>query len=95
MIHIRTLDGEYICIENEIWITANRNGIVITPHRVKAKGVGDGTSIWSLGALEGFPAARIITWAEYEEQTVKPDADPELSAEEALEIMMGGSYEAE
>lgn len=95
MIHIRTLDGECICIENEVWITANRNGTVVTPHRVKAKGVGDGTSIWSLGGLEGFPEARIVTRAEYEEQTVEPGADPELSAEEALAVMMGGSYEAE
>ena len=95
MIHIRTSDGEYIRIENEVWITANRNGTVVTPHRVRAKGVGDGTSIWSLGGLEGFLEARIITRAEYEEQTVKPDADPELSAEEALAVMMGGSYEAE
>ncbi|MBR7179675.1 MAG: hypothetical protein IKD27_09215 [Oscillospiraceae bacterium] len=95
MIHIRTSDGEYIRIENEVWITANRNGIVITPHRVKAKGVGDGTSIWSLGELEGFPEARIITRAEYEERMGSQDDDPELSAEEALAVMMGGSYEAE
>lgn len=94
MIHIRTSDGECIRIENEVWITANRNGTVVTPHRVRAQGVGDGTSIWSLGGLEGYPEARIITRAEYEEQQ-KEDTDPELSAEEALAVMMGGSYEAE
>lgn len=94
MIHIRTSDGEYIRIENEVWITANRNGTVITPHRVKAKGVGDGTSIWSLGGLTGYPEARIITLAEFGE-TLNVDTDPELSAEEALAVMMGGSYEAE
>lgn len=94
MIHIRTLDGECICIENEIWITTNRNGIVATPHRIKAKGVGDGKSIWSLGSLAGYPEARIITLAEFGE-TLNVDTDPELSAEEALAIMMGGSYETE
>lgn len=97
---------EYVCIEivetgerrkitRPVWITTNRNGVVATPHRVKAQGVGDGERIWSLGELEGYPLARIITLAEYEEGMTPPDEDPELTAEEALAIMMGGSYETE
>lgn len=94
MICIRTSDGSCFCIEHEVWITVNRNGPVITPHRCKARGVGDGERIWSLGGLEGYPGARIITRAEYGEQQ-KTDVDPELSAEEALAIILGGSYESE
>ncbi len=96
MIHIEiTETGERRRIENEIWITVNRNGIVTTPHRVKAKGVGDGAQVWSLGELESYPEARIITLAEYLEAQGEEDPDPELSAEEALNIIMGGSYETE
>ena len=87
--------GERLKIEREVWITANRNGIIITPHRVKAKGVGDGKQVWSLGELDGYPEARIITLAEYEETQTPPDEDPELTAEEALAVMLGGSYETE
>ena len=78
-------------IEKPVWVTTNRNGIVITPHRVKAKGVGDGEQIWSLGELEGFPEAKIITLAEYQEARALPEDDPELSAEEALNILLGGN----
>lgn len=68
MIHIEIIEtGERRRIENEVWVTENRNGVVITPHRVKALGVGDGKEVWSLGKLEGFPGARLITLAEYEE----------------------------
>lgn len=95
---------EYICIEiietgerkridRPIWIIRNRNGILATPHRVKALGVSDGETVWSLGALEGFPEARCITLAEYLEAQTEPDPDPELTAEEALNIILGGSYE--
>lgn len=87
--------GECRRIEREVWITTNRNGIVATPHRVKAQGVGDGKSIWSLGGLEGYPGARIITLAEYEESLTEPESDPELTAEQALSIILGGSYETE
>lgn len=87
--------GERRHIESPVWITRNRNGILATPHRHHACGVGDGTEIWSLGGLAEYPAARIITRAEYEETLQSPDPDPELTAEQALEIMMGGSYEAE
>lgn len=90
MICIETADtGERIRIGREIWITTNRNGVVATPHRVKAKGVGDGEKIWSLGELEGYPEAKLITLAEYQE--AQPEEDPELSAEEALNILLGGN----
>lgn len=67
---------DYICIEimdtgcrqrieHPVWITKNRNGLLRTPHRVKALGVGDGQQIWDLGGLEGYPRARIITLLEY------------------------------
>ena len=95
MIYIQTEGGEVRRIENEVWITVNRNGIVATPHRIKARGIGDGERIWSLGQLEGYPGARIITLAEYLEAQVEEDPDPELTAEEALNIIMGGSYETE
>ena len=91
MICIEVADtGERIRIEREVWITTNRNGPIVTPHRVKAKGVGDGEKIWSLGELEGYPEARIITLAEYLEGWTPPEEDPEISAEEALEIILGG-----
>ena len=94
MIHIEiTGTGERRRIEHEIWITANRNGPLATPHRAKARGIGDGEQVWSLGELEGYPEARIITLAEYLE--APEDEDPELTAEEALNIIMGGSYETE
>lgn len=95
MIFIRTNGGEARRIESEIWITTNRNGPLATPHRIKARGVGDGEHIWSLGELEGYPEARIITMAEYLEAQAEEDPDPELTPEEALNIIMGGSYETE
>ena len=95
MIHLEIIEtGERRRIEQEIWITANRNGPVITPHRVKALGVGDGKEIWSLGQLEGFPAVKLITLAEYGETLTPPESDPELTAEEALNIILGGSHES-
>ena len=83
--------GERIRIEREVWITANRNGVIATPHRVKAKGVGDVEKIWSLGELAGYPEAKIITLAEYLEDRNQPEEDPELTAEEALNILLGGN----
>lgn len=93
---------DYICIEiletgdrrkidRPVWVTVNHNGVLSTPHRIKALGVGDGEHIWSLGELEGFPEARIIPLAEYLETQGKVDPDPELSAEETLIILMGGN----
>ena len=93
---------DYICIEiletgdrrkidRPVWVTVNHNGVLSTPHRIKALGVGDGVHIWSLGELEGFPEARIIPLAEYLETQGKVDPDPELSAEETLIILMGGN----
>lgn len=94
MIHIEITEiGERRRIENEVWITVNRNGPLATPHRIKAMGVGDGEHIWSLGELEGYPEARIITLAEYLE--AQAEEDPELTAEETVNIMMGGRYEAQ
>lgn len=76
MIHIEIVEtGERRCIEREIWVTTNRNGVVATPHRIKAKGVCDGEQIWSLGELDRYPLARIITRAEYEEQIGKAAID--------------------
>lgn len=86
--------GVRIKLDHPVWITTNRNGIVVTPERVKAKGVGDGEHIWSLGELEGYPEAKLITLAEFLE-VQETDPDPELSAEEALNIILGGSYETE
>lgn len=83
--------GERRRIDNPIWITTNRNGLVVTPHRIKAKGVGDGEQIWSLGALAGYPEVKNITLAEYLEAQTPPEEDPELTAQEALEIILGGS----
>ena len=87
-----TKTGQRVRIEREIWVSANRNGLYIAPNRILAKGVGDGEQIWSLGALDGYPGARIITLAEYMEGA--PETDPELTAEQALEIILGGSYES-
>jgi hypothetical protein len=87
-----TETGERRRIENEIWITRNRNGVIRTPHRVKALGICDGEITWSLGALEGYPEAKLITRAEFEEYR-SWEEDPELSAEEALDIILGGNYE--
>lgn len=88
--------GERRCIEKPLWITTNRNGVLATPHAVKALGIGDGKeNIWSLGELKGYPEARLITRAEYEETLTPPESDPELTEAEALAIMMGGSYETE
>lgn len=97
---------DYICIEilgtgerrrivRPIFITVNRNGILATPHAVKALGVGDGEHIWSFGELIDYPAAKKITLAEYLESLGEEDTEPELRAEEALKILLGGSYEAE
>lgn len=89
-----TATGERKRIDTPLWITRNRNGILITPHAVKALGVGDGENIWSFGELKGFPEAKKITLAEYLETLTPPDPDPELTAEEALNIILGGSYES-
>lgn len=96
MVHIEIIGtGERRSIDRPIWLTKNRNGILATPHRIKALGVGDGETIWSFGTLEDYPEARLITRAEYEESLTPPDPDPELTAEEALNIILGGSYETE
>lgn len=83
--------GERRSIDRPVWLTRNRNGILSTPHRVKALGIGDGENNWSFGTLEGYPEARIITRAEFEESLTEQETDPELTAEEALEIIMGGT----
>ena len=85
--------GERRCIENEIWITKNRSGIRRTPHRCKALGIGDGETVWSLGKLEGYPAAKLITLAEYLESLGEQGEEEELSAQEALDIILGGNDE--
>lgn len=82
--------GERIMLENPLWLTRNRNGIHATPHRVKALGVGDGEQIWSFGSLEGYPAAKVITLAEYAEYSTPPDPDPELTDGEAFDIIFYG-----
>lgn len=87
--------GERIRIVEPVWITRNRNGILITPHSTKALGVGDGERIWSFGDLEGYPQARIITLAEWMECQGEETEDPELAPEEALNILLGGIYETE
>lgn len=87
--------GHRMRIRKPVWITRNRNGILRTPHRHHALGVGDGSVIWSFGTLEGYPEARIITRAEYDESLSGKDIDRELTAEEAMNVMMGGSYETE
>ena len=69
--------------------------MVVACPRPRAQGVCDGENTWSLGELEGYPEARIITLAEYLEAQVEEDPDPELTAEETVNIMMGGRYEAQ
>lgn len=83
--------GERRKIDRPTWITVNRNGLIRTPHRAKALGVGDGERIWSLGELEGYPRARVISLAEYLESLGQEDPDPELTAEETLNILLGGN----
>lgn len=87
--------GQRLAIESPVWITRNRNGILITHHRAKALGIGDGETVWSLGGLEGYPEARIITRAEYEETLTEPETDPELTDSQLVNILLGGSYETE
>lgn len=95
---------DYICIEiletgerkkihRPIFITTNRNGMLVTTHWVKAQGVGDGEQIWSLGTLEGYPRAKKITLAEYLEVKGAEEVDPVATAQEALDILLGGNYE--
>ena len=94
MICIEVIEtGERRCIENEVWITENRNGIHRTPHRSKALGIGDGATVWSLGKLEGYPEAKLITLAEYLESLGEQGEEEELSAQEALDIILGGNDE--
>ena len=94
MICIEVIEtGERRCIENEVWITENRNGIHRTPHRCKALGIGDGETVWSLGKLEGYPAAKLITLAEYLESLGEQGEEEELSAQETLDIILGGNDE--
>lgn len=45
--------GECRKLDRYFWFIRNRNGILATPHRCLALGVGDGEQIWSLGELEG------------------------------------------
>ena len=87
--------GERRRIEGPLWIDRGRNGPFLTPHRIKAKGLGDGEQIWSLGGLEGYPEARLITLTEYLQSLAGEDPDPELTPEEALEIILGGNYEVQ
>lgn len=87
--------GERRRIERDFWVRRQSNGTVVSCPRPKGQGVCDGEQIWSLGTLAGYPAARLIPLAEYLEAPGVPDADPVLTAEEALYIMMGGSYETE
>ena len=92
MICVEILEsGERRRIEREIWVHRQSNGMVVACPRPKAQGVCDGENTWSLGQLEGYPEARCIPLAEYLEAPGEPDSDPELTAEEALNIMMGGS----
>ena len=69
--------GERRRIDLPIWITVNRNGILATPHRCLE--------------LEGYPEARIIPLAEYLATLGQEDQDPELTPEEALNIILGGN----
>lgn len=82
-------------IDGEIWVRRQSNGTVVRCQRPRAQGVSDGAEIWSLGSLEGYPEAKLIPLAEFEESLAPPDTDPELTAEEALNIILGGSYETE
>ena len=87
--------GERLCLEKPIWVLRNRNGLLRTRHRIKAMGVSDGEMVWSLGALAGYPEARIITRAEYEESLAETETDPELEDSQLVSILLGGSYETE
>lgn len=68
MIWIRTGQGKCLCIEKEIWVIRQKNGVIVrSSRRYGAHGVSDGSQTWSLGTLEGYPGAVCITRAEYEE----------------------------
>lgn len=92
MVYIEIIEsGERASIERPIWLTRNRNGILATPHRVKALGVGDGTENFSFGTLESCREVRLITRAEYEESLTVTETERQLTAQEALEIITGGT----
>lgn len=82
--------GETRRIDRPIWVRRLGNGTVAACHRPQAEGVSDGAETWSLGALEGYPAAKLITLMEHREPDAQDD-DPELTAEEALNILLGGT----
>ena len=72
MIWIKTEDGQCKAIEGEIWVSRQRNGTLVRiPGKYRAEGVSDGEMTWSLGKLPGYPLARLITRAEYEEDRQK------------------------
>ena len=87
--------GEVRQLDRPVWVRRLSNGTLVVCRRPQARGVSDGAQTWSLGDLEGLPLARIITKCEYLAQAVPEDPDPELTAEEALNIILGGSYESE
>ncbi len=83
-----TATGEKRRMDNPVWVRAGRNG-PLRCHRVQAQGVGDGSVLYALpGSPLDYPAAEVISYAEYLENKVE-DSDPELSAEEALAIITG------
>lgn len=68
MIWIETELGDCRMISREIWVARQKNGILVRiPRAFGAEGISDGEQTWSLGALEGYPKARRITRAEYEQ----------------------------
>ena len=91
MICIELADGSLRRIEHEIYVRRQENGAIVRCHKVHRQGVCDGEQTWSLGSLEGYPRAKVITLAEYLERPEPPSDDPELTAEEALGIILGGN----
>lgn len=76
MIWIKTAQGECLRIAREIYVARQKNGTLVRiPRRYGAQGVSDGEQTWSLGGLQGYPAARLITRAEYEEYNQSKGAE--------------------
>lgn len=94
--------GTAVILEAPVYVYQDRRGRLLRCDRVKAQGVLSVTAeeIWQLQGkvpLERAAATvAVITRAEHDElASGDAGADPELTAEEALNIMMGGTYEAE
>ena len=75
-----TETGQRLKLDGGFFVRRQRNGVLVRCPKPKRQGVCDGERVWSLGQLEEYPEARIITRAEYEEHLgtqTEPEAAPE------------------